>query len=128
MVIRRKKELGLFALFVIANTVFFIVFAFSIFVICHFLGVDIIPAWGQILVWLGGFAISSVFLGFKFVRQRYFWILMFTVAMVYLLSLIVIPENIENRFTSTLQDIVFIIEFLLLPFSVRDVIKNTLDK
>lgn len=53
---------------------------------------------------------------------------MFTVAMVYLLSLIVIPENIENRFTSTLQDIVFIIEFLLLPFSVRDVIKNTLDK
>lgn len=128
MVIRWKKELGLFAFFIIANTVLFIVFAFSIFVICHFLDVDIIPAWGQILVWLGGFGISSVFLGFKFVRQRYFWILMFTVAMVYLLSLIVIPENIENRFTSTLQDIVFIIEFLLLPFSVRDVIKNTLDK
>lgn len=123
MVIRRKKEIGLFALFVFINTALFILFAFIVFVICHFVGVNQIPPWGQILVWIGGFAMSSVFLGFKFVRKRFFWILMFTVAMVYLLSLIVIPEEIENQFTNTLQDIVFIAEFLLLPFSVRDAIK-----
>lgn len=128
MVIRRKKEIGCFAFFVLIDTVLFILFAFIVFVICHFLGVDQIPSWGQILVWIGGFAMSSVFLGIKFVKERFFWILMFTVAMVYLLSLIVISEEIENQFTNTLQDIVFIVEFLLLPFSVRDVLKTNFEK
>jgi len=128
MAIRRKKEIGCFAFFVLIDTVLFILFAFIVFVICHFLGVDQIPSWGQILVWIGGFAMSSVFLGIKFVKERFFWILMFTVAMVYLLSLIVISEEIENQFTNTLQDIVFIVEFLLLPFSVRDVLKTNFEK
>lgn len=103
--------------------IFFLFAYFSYFILHYILNKDI-PYWGQLIIWAIGFGLTGLTAFFKFARKHYFLALMFTIAIVYLLTLVFVSNDVVNNFASSIKELAFVFELLLLPFSVKSAVKE----
>jgi len=93
-----------------------------LFVCCfHF---SPLPKWMQIIVWVVALASGFFLLINRFFRNHWLEIFFWSLAIIYLLTVVFVPENLNNNFASTLKEFIFIVGIPLLPYRIKDAIKK----
>lgn len=127
--IRKKPAKNLdkliFIVYLILYLAIFLLTEYIIYYVCYqVLNLDEINKLMQFVIWCIGFGMGLFLLFIPYVRKNIFWMLSFALVIVYLVTFFKIEETDDNAYIDFMQNFVFLVEFLLLPFSVKQVLEK----
>jgi len=114
-----------FPFFLLVYVAIFFTVEFIIFKIFYSgFNIEDIGKLSQFAFWLVGFGMGLFLLFVPYVRKRIFLLVSIAIAIVYLITFFAIPETENNSFIDVMQNFVFVVEFILLPQSIREQIRE----